>query len=349
MASTSSMVERATYTASLVTHSEEIDSLLDPIRTITSRTTVSKEQDVADQATLRRIQNQLEKYLVTKEKLRSFTPDSLQIQIDQHMEGKKNTASLIQLWAIILVAGTLAWIATLLPQNNTVPEQVQAGGATAFSLLTVGAASLFLTALPTFRSALRRCFLLICAGVTLLGLSLLAQPIMEIFHLRQYPLTSVLYSVPILIAAILFHMGDVRYVRLIGVKSYWATARPILIAGLALSIITWLVPHSPTGEPEAIHDFVAVIWAWMLLTPIASAIILRMAIHRLPELYKPPIRWLAYAMYPIIAVVLYQYIIRVVAGPFMEGVVAYVLFSLVIIMGLTLLRAGYSFHKVSRY
>jgi hypothetical protein len=347
--SISMTIAQVTYTASLISHPEEVDTVLDSLRTITARTNPSAPLSKNDEETLTSVQQQLESYLVSKEKLRSFTHDSLRIQIEQHMAGYRSKSSLIQLWIVILIAATCAIIAASLPFLETIPERVQAGGATAFSLLTVGAGSLFLTALPAFKSALRQRFLLICAGVTLLGLSLLGQPIMEIFHLRQYPLTSLLYSLPILVAAILFHTGDARYIRLLGVKNVWTTAKPILIAGVILSLVTCLVPHLPTSEPEFIHDLVACMWAWILLTPIASAIIFPMAIKRLPDLYKPPIRLLFYAMFPIIAVVLYQYIIRVIAGPFMEGPVAYILFSLVIVMGLALLRAGYAFHKVSRY
>jgi hypothetical protein len=344
----SAFIEKVTYTASLVTRAEDIDKLLDPLRVITARSDPSKDLSSDDVETLKRIQVELESYLVTKEKIRSFTLDSLHLQITQHMEGKQDNTSLIQLWIVVITAIIFAGIAANLPLH-TIQEQVQAGGATAFSVLTVGAASLFLTALPAFRSALRQRFMLICAGVTLLGLSLLGQPIMEIFHLRQYSLTSILYSVPILIAAILFHIGNARYVRLIGVKNFWTTATPIVVGGIFLSLVTWFMPHPPTSESEFIHDITAIIWAWMLLMPVTSAIILPMAIKKLPELYRPPIRLLFYSMFPIITVVSYQYIVRIIAGPYMEGPVAYVLFSLVIIMGIGLLRAGYSFHKVSRY
>lgn len=342
-------IEQVTYTASLVSHPQEIDALLDPLRAITARTNSSAFLSQNDKEKLASIQKQLEDYLLTKEKLRYFTRASLQIQIEQHLAGYRSKSSLIQLWIVILIASVGAAVAASLPFLETVPQRVQAGGAAAFSLITIGAGTLFLTALPAFKSALRQRFLLICAGVMLLGLSLLGQPIMEVFGLRHYPVVSVLYSLPIFLAAVLFHSGNAAYVRLIGITNIWTTAKPILIIGTTLSAIVWFLPHQPTGEPEFIHDLVALLWTWILLTPIASAIILPMAIKRLPELYKPPIRLLFYAMFPIIAVVLYQWVIRIIAGPFMEGPVAYVLFSLVIVMGLGLLRAGYAFHQVSRY
>lgn len=349
MTSSSVTIEQVTYTASLVSHPQEIDAILDPLRTITARTSSSASLSQNDKEKLASVQKQLEDYLLTKEKLRYFTRESLQIQIEQHLAGYRSKSSLIQLWIVILIATAGAVVAASLPFLETIPQRVQAGGATAFSLITIGAGTLFLTALPAFKSALRQRFLLVCAGVTLLGLSLLGPPIMEIFSLRQYPAVSILYSIPLFIAATLFHIGDASYVRLLGIKNFWTTAKPILIAGTILTPIVWFLPHLPTHEPELVHDFVASIWTWMLLMPTASIIILPMAVKRLPELYKPPIRLLFYAMIPIVAVVLYQCVLRIMAGPFMQGPVAYVLFSLVIVMGLGLLRAGYAFHQVSRY
>lgn len=295
------------------------------------------------------LQQQLEAYLVNDEKIRSFTAESLRVQIEQHVQGRTDTKSFARLCIVLCVAfGTAIAAATLLSLGS-IEQRIQVGGATTFSLVTVGAAWLFLTALPAFKSELRKAFLVICAGVTLLGLSLLGQPIMEVYGLRQYPVVSLLYPLPILIAAILFHTGNAMYVRLIGVKNFWTSAWPVVISGVVLSAITWFLPHAPAKESELIYDTAATMWAWITVMPIASAIILPMALRTLPELYKTSIRYLFIAMFPIIAVCAYQYTVRVVAGPLMAGVVAYALFSLVTLMGLALLVAGYTFNKVSRY
>jgi hypothetical protein len=344
------LLDQVIYTASLVSHPEEIDAILDPLRILTANLTggekVLSEQDNDN---LRTVQQELEEYLVTREQLRFFTPESLQLQVEQHMRGDSQRKSQKQVAGVVIIAPIVAITAALLPGLANVQQRGLVFGATTFSLVTVGAAWLFLTALSSFRSKLRRAFIVICSGVTVLGLSLLGQPIMEVFNLRHHPIVSLLYSTPILIAAILFHSGDTLYVRLLGIKNFWTTAWPIIIAGIPLTVLTLLAPHLTIQEPPLIYHTTALIWAWMLLTPIASAIILSMAIGKVPELYKPPIRHLFQSMFTIIAVVAYQYIIRVVDGPYMKGPVAYVLFGLVTLMGLALLRAGYTFNKVSRY
>jgi hypothetical protein len=343
------LLERITYTASLATRYEDISPMLEVMRGITARRSPGEPLASEDHSRLLEVQKQLEDYLVSREPLRLFTLDSLHLQIDQHLRGDTSHKSALQVGAVIVISFVAAGIATSLPRVSTPQQHGLVFGATTFSVITVGAAWLFLTALPAFKSELRRAFVVICAGVSLLGLSLLGQPIMEVYNLRHYPLTSILYSLPILCAAILFHTGDALYVRLVGVKNFWTSAKPLMFGWISLSLITLAIPHLSTKEPPVIHHFVAIIWAGMLLAPIVSAIILRMARRRLPEIYRPPITCLYQAMFPIIAVVLYQYIVRVVVGPYMQGMVAYILFALVTFMALGLLRAGYSFNKVSRY
>lgn len=349
MESGTTLINRIVYTASLATSETAIGPLLDPLRIITARTSDTNTLSETDRATLQGVQQRLEKYLLTQEKVRLFTPESLKLQIELHEAGNSFRKSRMQLLIIMVAAFVVALSLALFLPLDTPEQRGLVGGATAFSLLTMGAASLFLTALSAFQSQLRRAFLFICAGVTLLGLSLLGQPIMEILQLRQYPLTSILYTVPIFIAALLFHAGNVMFARLIGVKSRWVTPLPIVIGGVCIVLFSCLLPHSPTSESELMHDLVASLWGVMLLTPMASAIVLSLAIPKLSEIYRPPVNLLFQSMFPITTVVAYQYVVRLFAGPYMHGIVAYVLFSFVTLMGLALMRAGYTFNKVSRY
>jgi hypothetical protein len=342
-------IDRIIYIVSLVTSPQDVDPFLDTLRGITSRIDPSRPLNQADRKRLQALQEELETYLVTREPLRKFTPEALTLQIEQHMQGNVGHKSRTQLIATVTVATLCAMSAALLLPLSNVPQRIQVGGATEFSLLTVGAAWLFWTALPAFKSELRRAFVLICAGVSLLGLSMLEQPVFQIFNLQRFPVVSLIFPLPILVAATLFQAGDVAYTRLLGVKNWWASAQPVIFGAVILSVITWLLPHPPTGESELIHDSAAIIWAWILIMPIASAFLLPQAIRKVPELYKPPIRALFQSILAIIAVVVYQYVLRIVASPTRVGLIAYGFFGCVIVMGLALLRAGYGFNKVSRY
>ncbi len=343
-------VDKLIYTASLVTNTQEVDPILDSLRALTSRNDYNPNQLTAqDSQVIAELQSRLEAYLVNGERLRFFTPESLQLQIEQFMSGSVGNVSRSQLIGVLVVATVLSvGLAVLLPLDG--PERRgQVGGSVAFSVVNVGAAWLLLMALPAFKSKLRKAFRLICGGVALIGLSLLAHPIVEVFNLRHYPLTSLLLPLPLLAAAIIFYTGNAQYARLVGVKSVWTRPWPVLIGCLILAAVTWIIPHRPVPEPELVFDLAAVMWGCMLLMPLASTFILPRVVKQLPELYKPSARALSYSMWTIIAVIGYQYALRLIAGPYMSGPVAYGLFSLVVVMGVALMRVGYTFSKVSRY
>lgn len=342
----SKLIEKVTYTASLVSKRQDIDDKVDLLSSITASDRDLTDQDIQ---TINSIQGFLEDYLTSKETMRSFTPESLTLQIEQHLNGSTSNKSTTLLLSVIGVSILVAMLTLLLPSGASIQQKVQLAGATAFSLITIGAALMFLNALASFKSQLRNAFLIICAGVTILGLSLLEQPFLEFFALRQYPIVSILYPLPILLGAILFYIGIKKYVQTLGINNFWTSVWPILIGAGGLSLIAILPPHLITNESETVHDFAVIIWACMLTLPIISAIILKMSEKKLPDLYRSPIHALFLSMFPIITVILYQLIIRFVAGPYMQGAVAYTLFALVFVMGLSLLWAGYTFNKVSRY
>jgi hypothetical protein len=340
------LVEQIVYTASLATKPSEIDNILDSLRTITAKDASPTPEE---KQTLLNIQIQLEDYLVNKERFRQFTQESLKLQIQQHVSGDTSQRSKKLATIIVVASFVVAFFVFLIPGLADIQQRVQASATTAFSLITIGSGIMFFNALPAFQSKLKPAFIFICGGCTLLGLSLLEQPFLEIFSLRQYPIVSIIYPLPILLGAILFYVGIKKYGQIIGVNNFWTTHWPVLMLGLIFALTSIFAPHLPSNEPELIHKLAAIIWAVMLPLPVAAAVILKYTQALLPELYKIPIKALFLSMFPIIIVISYQLILRIVAGPFMQGLVAYVLFSLVIIMGLLLLRAGYIFNKVSRY
>lgn len=92
------------------------------------------------------MQQRLEKYLLTQEKVRLFTPESLKLQIELHEAGNSFRKSRMQLLIIMVTAFVVALSLALFLPLDTPEQRGVVGGATAFSLVTMGAASLFLTA-----------------------------------------------------------------------------------------------------------------------------------------------------------------------------------------------------------
>lgn len=341
-------IKRISYIASLITNPSEVDTELDSLRSVTARIDdTSRPLASKDKIELLRVQKKLETYLVTQESLRQFTAESLRLQVEQHMSGAISPKSRTALFTVVTVATILAFSAVALPLPS-VADHVMASGALEFSILTIGAAWLFWKALPAFTSKLRRAFLLICAGVTLLGISMLEQPIIILMNLRHYPIASIVFPLPILFGALFFHAGDLMYVRLLGIRNRWTSILPLIIGIVSMTCVTLLINYA-LGNESTLRTVVAIIWSWILVTPVVSILVLPAAIKKVPELYKPPIRFLLQSLFPIVIVVLYQYVIWLIGDPFGAGLVMDGLFGLVVIMALGLLRAGYEFNKVSQY
>lgn len=78
-------VDIVTYVAGLASNPLEIDSLVDPVRRVTSNMQSGQKVSQADQQTLMDAYLKIEEYLVTKESLRVFTRDNLRQDIAQKL------------------------------------------------------------------------------------------------------------------------------------------------------------------------------------------------------------------------------------------------------------------------
>ncbi len=345
----SAAIDRIVYLASLTSRPAEVDTLLDTFRGVTARVNPSMPLSANDAVILAEVEKGLKAYLTTKETLRYFTAESLDLQLEQHFRPTRAGRDKIRLYVVTSIAIiTAAALAVGLPVT-TIEQRVLIGGATLFALLHMGGAWFFLTALGSFRSSLRQAFVLIASGVTLLGLSLLEQPILEIFDLRNQEFVNVLFSLPVLVAASLFHLGDMKYARLVGVKGIWSSSVPFVVMVVPLMAATWFFPDLLQQRVDMVIRITGMMWAWIMVTPIWSLVAFPKAAKLVPDLYKTPINTLYQAIWSIVVVTIYLYVLRVLAGPYMEGVIAYILFALVTVMGAMLLRAGYTFNKISRY
>lgn len=345
------LVEKVIYTASLVTNPKEIDETLDTVRLITARIKGGANRELSDKerAELTAVQKKLEEYLVTRETVRSFTPESLQVQIEQHLSGAGRKKSRIQLAIILGLTVVAAIFAGVVVPRPTIDLHVTVGIATFLASLGLGAAWLFVSALHSFKSELRRAYILMCIAMVILSIGVGTQPLIEAFDLRQFPIVTYSRTLILLIGGLVLQFGVLRYVKLVGVKSWWATVYPILVVYPILAIIAWLAPHPPLPESELLHDAVAITEAWLTILPVLAMIILPMAISILPDLYKRPVKALFYSMIPVILLQVTSITIRFVNGEDYDGPLTYLVLVLAISMMSGFLRAGYIFNKVSRY
>lgn len=109
-------IDHIAYLASLVSEPQTVDTTLDKLRIITSRTSQPTAQDIQ---TLKSIQTELEDYLVHKERLRTFTKASLHANVQRHFAAKDpqqniKKAALKQIaFTILACIGITGWLVVL--------------------------------------------------------------------------------------------------------------------------------------------------------------------------------------------------------------------------------------------
>ena len=78
---TATPLDVVTYTASLASNPQEIDPLLDKVREVSSRLEPGQPLSAADEEILSSVYNELEHYLVEKERVRKFTLEDVRNRV----------------------------------------------------------------------------------------------------------------------------------------------------------------------------------------------------------------------------------------------------------------------------
>lgn len=344
------LLEKITYTAGLATTPSDIDNMLDDVRLITSRSSDNTPLTAEDRAVLESVQKELEVYLVEREPLRQYTAESLQLQIEGHLQGTRRRRSLAQLFATIgltIAAGLAIGYAPILSDNPG--SHLQFTVATMFSILHLGALSLLLTALPAFKTQLRRAFITLCGGYAVLTATFLLQPILELQGITSGTLALMLNSCLYFAASVFIYAGVRLYVRLLGVQGWASRLTGHLCAAVVAILISLLLRHTADGVPSWAFDAASSMHGVVLYASVAATVLLVKAISKVSGPYKPSMRALALALGVTMAACLYIYIIRLTFGLAARGPLSLTAAASVLIMGITLTRAGYLFNKVSRY
>src|SRR5688572_5668101 len=74
-------IERITYLASLVSRFEDVDAMLDTLRSVTATWNKSAPLSTENAQKLQDLERDLKNYLITKDQVRAFTAESLEQQL----------------------------------------------------------------------------------------------------------------------------------------------------------------------------------------------------------------------------------------------------------------------------
>lgn len=350
------LIDRIVYIASLATNRTEIDPYLDVLRSITARSKLEEIQlSEANKNALNGLESQLKNYLVSREKVRLFTAESLDLQIEQHINGHGTERSLNRLAAVFLGGALIAaLLAALLVPLDSLDERLQLASAASVGVLGIGAASLFLNALSAFRSQLRQAFILICIGVGVLGLGFAYLAANEVFGLVPKSVSDILDTLPFMIMAVMMTWGIQTYARLMDVTSRLLSRKLTLILGVLAPAILFglsLLGSNSESETTPVADAISTLMlAWMLLFVVISIFVLPRIIKQAADLYRPPIRALRLAIFSTFLVIITSGLAELGIGNLgLTGTYRTFVYILVMVMGGLYLYAGYTFNRVSRY
>ena len=347
-------LDRVIYTASLATDSQQIDSIMDDVRIITaSRGDKSNPLTYSDQQALADIQHKLEDHLVTQEKVRFFTRESLALQIEQHMQGStRRERFALRSLVITILAALFAAVTTLLLPGvpGDISQHIQLAGSIAFAIIHLGAAWLFMSALSAFKTKLRHAFIFISFGILVLSVGLVLQPMVEIFDWRRFSLITIIMSAPTLIAGALTYVGVRKYTLLVGAPSRWTSLWSFGAVAFTVVVATPFLPYIASYNPSPIiHHTAAIIQALAGICALFAFANMLQVGRRVADLYKPAARAYVLALGVSLGVSLYMYGVRVITGVLLSGIISQVAALLLVILGISLIYAAYKFNKVSRY
>lgn len=350
-------LDAALYLASLVSDREKIEPILGTIETITHKPGFTKALSPEDNATLRLVCWQLATYLVSEEKVRAFTLEDIEHRIEQRFapatETRKLQISLLAIFVLMALAGFFAiQIEPTVPaaHYNRLEYSALLVVPTMFSMLSLGAAWFFYSAMRYFQTNFKLAYAVIVAAVSLLGVAHLQFPVLAYLQSLRGPwvadgaigLVYVLIHVLLLIGAIIFaHRLDVRS---------RFTSWPILVCLAVLgSLLMAMVPHSPAVWGELFFDITASSFVTGIVASLAAAVLFYRLARKINELYRVPMRWLGHANLLLGLAVAQILFVRLLFGYNSFWADYGLIFIPHLLASVAFLRAGYTFNKASDY
>jgi len=344
-------IDAIVYMASLASEPRAIDPILDKLRTVTATMPPDGVLTPGQQQSLASAQERLVTYLTEVEPVREFTKQSLYDRVEARFAGGLSLTSLRwMLFLTVFIALGIGAVLFVLPLNLPDRARFQMVGSTVFGILPAGAAIFFYSALRTFKPEMRRAYQLICLGMIVFGASMLDQPLLDYYRVRESPYGAFVIALPMLVAFVLVHIGMRRYFAVLNLSGKLYKVRALLqVLGVG-AIIGIVVPHATIPHfPEVFFDLSAILLIDLGLFAIMMGLQLFGIARVGSRVYRSAQRALGMALTVAGGGALYIVLLRCLLGmarpdkPYALSVLTF------IIAGSLFLRAGYSFNRAGRY
>lgn len=352
-------LDAAMYLAMLVSRPEKVDPILDTVREITSRQgSTGNTFSQAEQKQLQAACNKLATYLTTEEQLRGFTKEDLERRLRERFETTQTHRRWgLKLFAIIGSGLALGLLSLLIEPPQPIPDpklfitfHILLAIPTTFTVISLGAAWFFFSALKHFKTELRKAYIITALGIGLLGIAHMQMPI--IGYINEFGgawihdgAIGFLY-VP---AHSLIFAGALIFARLMGVRSRLNTWPVVLAACAAGILFTVLYPHSPAQWSEAFFDIATSTFPIAVIVSVIAAFNFYIISRRINDIFRKPLRWLGHTNLLLAISVGHILIIRLVFTYFNFWVDYGLIMLPYFLASLAALRAGYLFNRVSHY
>lgn len=347
------LIDKIVYLASLVSDPMTIGQKLDRMRGITAAHTRGTALSNKDTATLENVYGEIEQYLISQDPQRVFTAEELRQRVVERFELKGHITRLRKkLLTIALLVAAFGGLSLLVPVPATQDEPLEfylrLAIPTVFTILHLGAAWLFLSALRNFRATFKTAYRLIAGGIVALGLAQLQLVVLGLLDLWSDPWVTIgIISVIFSVAFCLIFYGIRMVGAPLGVRNLATSPMTIAFCILVACVLVVISPHYPAPVSELYVDIgsagLAIAAVLATTTSIAALSIRR----QLSALYKQPLGALAVAL-GLMAVAGLQFLfIQLVLGYhnwYEDSGLAYLP---LLLAALAFVRAGYLFSKVS--
>jgi hypothetical protein len=294
-------IEKTIYLASLVSDPVVVDPLLDEIRFITARGADTL-LTTSERATISKTQEQLKEYLVTKERVGSFTKESLQQKLTKHFSRTyKDTERMLrrQLAAVLILPFLIATIVFLtlsfeqdLQLVSAIPALLASQYIGLLWFFWSGRKALVTALQKSLSLILTALVILVAGGIIFVLLAFLPDIAGQPIFLYSGPLPVYIFGFYLL------YLGADVYAKQVGIsKSTRSYINPITvtIATLVLYFAIWLLPHNSHVSYEVFFDIsVTSFGAGAFLCAVASVLIFSAA-RQVTKRYAGGLRYLAAA------------------------------------------------------
>lgn len=249
------LIEKLTYLSSLVSNVRDVDPMLDTLRDVTaSRDPQQSQLSDEQRAQLQQLERQLNDYLLTKDPVRAFTPESLQAKVEKHLHqtDPHSQANRSALRSVFLTAGLAmlgyAAAVALIPAQSS--DRFTLAGPVPMLIIGIGVAWIYLLARSSLVPSMKKTFTLFAAAVIISAITSTQYPFLTAYpQLADHPIMHYGgFLMPYVIMYGLFYVGFYRFARQFRASILVSILHPrwIGLASVVLVAAGFLIPTPPT-------------------------------------------------------------------------------------------------------